>query len=357
MVQRAGRYTDLMATLRDVASMAGVSISMASRVLGDVPHVRVRADTRERIHAAARELDYRPNFAGRALKSARSNVIAMIVPDIANAVFTELMSGVEEGALERDYVVLLGRSEDMQPGGEMIRRLIGEGRVDGMLLQLDDEATREGVDLLLQQRAPLVFINSIEADHVGSVTLHDEEGARVATDHLMGLGHVRIALATGIPNTWTSARRERGFRDAITRAGLSVRESYIVRHGYTPGNGRTALRALMELPEPPTAIFIANVNAAVGALAEARLMGIRVPEELSLIAMHDSWVGEHTWPPLTTVKMPLRELGQRAVQSLHERMHGADPTDVVVGNPAPKVILRESTATPPGKASGDNVLR
>lgn len=333
-----------MATLSDVAALAGVSISAASRVLSDAPATRVRPETRERIHAAARELDYRPNFAGRALKLARSNVIALIVPDLTNAVFTELMQGVQESAFGRDYMVLLGRAEDIRPGGDMIGRLIGEGRVDGMLVQLGTDADRDSVESILNAKAPVIFINSIEPGHIGAVALDDDAGARVATQHLIERGHTRIALAGGTATTFTAQRRERGFRAAMADAGLPVPEQYVTSFGYLPADGRLALRSLVSLPEPPTALFVANVNAAIGALAEARALGVRIPEELSVVAMHDAWTAENTWPPLTTVKMPLRELGARAVESLYKRLKGGELDDVVVGDPAPELILRESTA-------------
>jgi LacI family transcriptional regulator len=353
-----------MATLSDVAALAGVSISAVSRVLSDSPATRVRPETRERIHAAARELDYRPNFAGRALKLARSNVIALIVPDLTNAVFTELMHGVQHSALAHDYMVLLGRAEDIQPGGsvpggdvpgggasgsdapggDIIARLIGEGRVDGMLVQLGADADREGVESVLRTQAPVIFINSIEPGHVGAVALDDEAGARLATEHLIGLGHTRIALAGG--TTFTAQRRERGFMAAMADAGLAVPAEFSTAFGYLPADGRRSLRALMTLKEPPTGLFVANVNAAIGALAEARALGVRIPEDLSVVAMHDAWTAENTWPPLTTVKMPLRELGARAVESLFKRMKGGEVEDIVVDAPPPVLIARESTAAP-----------
>lgn len=338
-----------MATLSDVAALAGVSISAVSRVLSDSPATRVRPETRERIHAAARELDYRPNFAGRALKLARSNVIALIVPDLTNAVFTELMHGVQESALAHDYMVLLGRAEDIQPGvdapaDDVIGRLIGEGRVDGMLVQLGADADRESVESVLKTGAPVIFINSIEPGHVGAVALDDDAGARLATEHLIELGHTRIALAGG--TTFTAQRRERGFMAAMADAGLAVPTEFSTAFGYLPADGRSALRALMALKEPPTGLFVANVNAAIGALAEARALGVRIPEDLSVVAMHDAWTAENTWPPLTTVKMPLRELGARAVESLFKRMKDGDVEDIIVDAPPPVLIARESTAAP-----------
>jgi len=335
-----------MATLSDVAALAGVSVSAVSRVLSEAPSTRVRPETRERIKKAAEQLEYRPNFAGRALKFARSNVIALIVPDLTNAVFTELMRGVEDAAIQRDYVVLLGRAEDMQPGGRAITKLIGEGRVDGMLVQLSERVAGQDLKRLIAAPAPVIFINSIQEGHVGSVNLQDEAGSKAAVDHLAGLGHTSIAMAGGTAATYSAARRERGFREAMAARGLEVSEDAVMRFGYTPEQGRQALRRLLELEQRPTALYVANVNAAIGVLAEARRLAVRIPEDLSVVAMHDVWTVENTWPPLTTVKMPLYELGQRAAGALFDRLGGAPSVDIVVDESAPELIVRESTAPP-----------
>ncbi|RFA10809.1 LacI family transcriptional regulator [Subtercola boreus] len=344
-----------MATLGDVAALAGVSISAVSRVLSNDASARVSATTRTRITEAAKALNYRPNFAGRALKFSRSNVIALIVPDLTNAVFAELMRGVEDGALERGYVVLLARAEDMQPGGEMIDRLLGEGRVDGVLLQVGDHVAPEALASMLRAANPTVLVNSVHPGFSGSVTLDDIAAGRLATEHLLTLGHTRIALINGLTTTHTAQQRAIGFREALAAASgagtapgpdAAADSGPITWHGYEPRAGRAALRELMDAAEPPTAVVVANINAAIGVLGEARVLGIRVPEELSVVAIHDAWTAENTWPPLTTVRMPLYELGRRGVDALYARLHGETIADTVVSDPPPELLVRESTAPP-----------
>lgn len=335
-----------MATLSDVARRAGVSISAVSRVLSDAPEARVSAETRARIKQAAADLSYRPNFAGRALKFSRTNVIALVVPDLTNAFVTDLMLGVEDEALERDYMVLLGRSEDLKPGGEMVSRLIGEGRVDGMLVQVPDHSSDAEVAELVQARYPIVFLNSIQADHAGGVVLDDERGARVATEHLLALGHRRIAMVGGLPQSYTASRRATGFGEAMAAAGLAVPPAAVTRLGYYPKEGREALRRLMAQDTPPTGLVVANINAAIGVLAEARTLGLAVPEDLSVVSVHDAWTAENTWPPLTTVKMPMYQLGRAAVSGLYGRLHGEEVRDHVVTDPAPQLVVRQSTRPP-----------
>ena len=333
-----------MATLGDVAARAGVSISAVSRVLSDAPSARVSEATRQRILDAAQELRYRPNFAGRALKSARTQVIGLVVPDLTNALFTELMHGAEDEAAAHKYTVLLGRADDVRPGGEVIARLIGEGRVDGMVVQVGDGVPPAGLVDLLDSGAPIVLINSAYPGRVASVALDDEGGARLATEHLLELGHRRVAFANGLPRSFTAKRRRVGYKAAMKTAGVPVPPGYETRLGYTERNGREALHRLMALDEPPTAIVVANVNAAIGMLAEARRMKIRVPKDLSVASVHDSWTAENTWPPLTAVKMQFYAMGRTAVSGVIRRIETGEVSDEVITDPPPELIVRESTA-------------
>jgi LacI family transcriptional regulator len=335
-----------VATLSDVAAKAGVSISAVSRVLSNAPSARVSDDTRRRIHEAADELDYRPNFTARALRASKTNVVALIVPDLTNPVFAELMRGVEDEAHRRGYMVLLARAEGMEGDEEPIARLIGEGRVDGALVQVGD--TMKSVDLqrLIDSELPIVFVNSVHPQSVGSVLLDDEEGGRLGARHLVDLGHRRIALLNGLPTSDSARRREIGFRRAMAEAGLEVREEYVTRFGYEPRNGGAGVAALAEKSERPTAVLVANINAAHGALLEARRLGMRVPEDLSIVAIHDSWTAENSWPPLTTVRMPLYELGRAGLSAICDRIANGEVSDFVVREPLPALIVRESTAAP-----------
>ena len=333
-----------MATLGDVAARAGVSISAVSRVLSNSPSARVSEATRIRIIDTARELQYRPNFAGRALKSARTQVIGLVVPDLTNALFTELMHGAEDEARDRDYTVLLGRSDDARLGGDVIERLIGEGRVDGMVFQVGDGVSPAGLADLLASSAPVVLINSASPGHVGSVALDDETGTRLATEHLIDLGHHDIALANGLPGSFTGQRRRVGYRKALADAGLRVARGREMRLGYTPDNGRAALRRLLTLDPRPSAVVVANVNAAIGLLAEARAAQVRVPDDLSVVCVHDSWTAENTWPPLSAVKMQFYAMGRTAVRLVIARIETGAMADEVITDPPPELIVRESTA-------------
>jgi LacI family transcriptional regulator len=332
-----------VSTLSDVAALAGVSVSAVSRVLSNAPSSRVSRSTRQRIEDAARELDYHPNFAARALKFSRTNAVALIVPDLTNAIFSELMRGVEEEAAELGYTVLLARAESMRPTSATIAKLVGEGRVDGVLVQVGDTMTSEDLTGVLDGKVPAVLINSRRDDHVGSVILPDEAGVGVAVAHLVELGHTSIGMVNGLPTTDSARRRGAGFAAAMAAAGLPITPGWVTWLGYDPQQGRAAMRVLGAIDSRPTAVVVSNVNAALGLLAEARALGIAVPTDLSIVAIHDAWTAENAWPPLTTVRMPLHELGRRSMAAIFDRIRTQATTDLVVTDPSPQLVLREST--------------
>ena len=333
-----------VATLSDVAKKAGVSISAVSRVLSNSPQARVTEETRARILAAASDLNYRPNYAARALKFSKTRVAALIIPDLTNAIFMELMLGVEDAAAEKDYMILLGRSEDLRPGGEVLERLVGQGRVDGVIIQPRDEVSEDHVSDLVESAIPSVVIHSRErSDSTSSVVLQDELAAKMATEYLISLGHKKIALINGAPTSATAKRRLLGYKSALKEANIRVPAEYVTRFGYEAKAGREAARFLLALKDRPTAIFVANLNAAFGVLHEIRALGYSVPDDFSVLGLHDAWTAEISWPPLTTIKMPLYQFGRMAFETLYRRMHTGEILHQVTMDPPPLLIKRDST--------------
>ena len=333
-------------TLSEVAARAGVSVSAVSKVLRGTASIRVSPETRQRILDAAQELHYRPNFAARALQAARTQVLGLVVPDLTNALFTELMHGVEDAAAAHGYTVLLGRLDTDRPQTEVISRLLGEGRVDGLVLQATDGVDPAALDKLLDPRAAVALINSTAPGRASSVTVDDVRGGRTATEHLLALGHTRIALAGGLPTSYTAQRRRQGHQEALRAAGLEPQPDHETAFGYTAAQGRAALRRLLELDPRPTAVVVANVNAAIGLLSEAHALGVDVPGELSIATVLDSWTAENTWPPLTAVRMQFYAMGERAVAAVVRRLADGTMTDETVLDPAPELVVRGSTAPP-----------
>jgi LacI family transcriptional regulator len=336
-----------MATLTEIAKRTGVSVSVVSRVLNGDPTVRAREETRERVLQAARELNYTANYAGRALRLARSRALALIVPSVSSPLFEDLLAGAEDAAESADYTVLIGHSHRITAGSDTLRRLAREGRVDGFVLQRSDDLSDQALENLVANDARIVLVTSRTPRRKGSVILDDVAGARLATEHLLSLGHSRIGLVNGVPSSDIARRREQGYSLALRQAGLKKRENLVRRWGYSPEAAAKAAESLAAEVPRPTALVVANVNGAIGALTALRRRGIAVPEELSVVAYHDEWVAEHTWPPLTAVKMPYYEVGAQAVRLLLSQLVGNPPQDIVVVDPPPQLILRESTAPPP----------
>jgi len=336
-----------VARLSDVAERAAVSTSVVSRVLRGDAALRVRDDTRARVLQAAEELGYTQNHAGRALRLRRSGVIAMLVPDVNNAIFAEMARGVEEGAGEADLLVLLGRSQWLEGRSGIAARLRQQGRIDGFVVQVRDEALPGAIEGMLPPGTPLVLVNTHLRSGPSSVAVDDEAAGAEATRLLVGIGHRAVGLVGGLPATSTARKREAGYRRALAEAGVRRREGWTTRLGYTPLSGREALRRLAEGVELPSALVVANLNAALGVLSAAADIGVAVPEQLSVVAIHDTWVGEHVTPALTTVRVPTYELGLEAARALWRAMGGGGREHLVVSVPAPIVVLRRSHAPGP----------
>jgi LacI family transcriptional regulator len=319
-----------------------------SRILNGDPTVRAREETRQRVLQAAKDLNYSPNYAGRALRLARSRALALIVPMVSSPLFADLLAGAEAAADAADYTLLIGRSDRVTLGGDTIRRLAREGRVEGFVLQRSDDLSDQALESLVANDARIVLVTSRTPGRRGSVIMDDVAGARVATEHLISLGHTRIALVGGISSSDFARRREQGYALALHEAGLKRKESLVRRLGTSPEQAADAVDSLLADGPRPTGIVVTNVNGAIGALTALRRHGVDVPGDMSVVAYHDVWVAEHTWPPITTVKMPYYEVGDQAVRSLIGQLGGKPSEDIVVRDPPPMLIVRSSTAPPAG---------
>lgn len=332
-----------MATLQDVADAAGVSRSVASRVLTGDEHARVSDETRERVRTAATSLQYVPSHRARALRFKRAGAVGLIVPDVTNAVFADMLGGVQDRAGEADMSVLLGQVDPPPSGRRHLRELVAAGRIDGVLLQrredMDDEALAEA----LGDDVPVVLINSRLPGRSGSAVLDDAEGARTATGHLIGLGHERIAHVAGVQHHDTALRRHQGYLEAMAEAGLTVRDEWVERAGWEAPAGEQAVGRLLEASRRPTGLVVSSVNAAVGAVSALGRAGVRVPADMSVVTLLDTWVSR-TWnPSLTSVQLPLHELGRAACGALLDHLSGSPLRDLVVTDPRPRLVVREST--------------
>lgn len=345
--QRRTRSTPLdtrRVTLADVAASAKVDRSVVSRVINDDPRLSISAETRARVLATIERLNYRPNMIARSLRTRRAQALGLLIPDFENPIYTSVIAGAESAAARRNLVLLIGSLEGAGGSAESYIRLLGEGRVDGMLLAGTDP-TGELVAQLDQAGLPWMLVVRRMKSARRYVILDDERGAGIGVEHLAQLGHRRIGHIAGEKGADTTARRRAGYLQAMRDAGLEVRSDAIERGDYTYAGGARAMRRLLGRAEPPTGILAANIASAIGAIAAAQAEGVLVPEQLSVVAIHDLTLAEYVRPALTTVRMPLRELGERAIELLLNSAADERVEEVVRGEM--QLIARDSTAPPP----------
>jgi DNA-binding LacI/PurR family transcriptional regulator len=331
------------ARLLDVARAAGVSKSTASRILNDSAQISVRPRTRERVLATARRLDYRPHAAARGLRRAQTGAIGLAIPSLAMPVYARIVRGAFRRALERDFVVLLAEDGVARETDDVFARLVSGGRIDGLVVA----SARPGHPLFRSVKRleiPHVFVNRAVRGSRRNVVMDDESASAAALDHLAELGHGRIGHLGGPRALDPARRRAVGFRRHARRLGLLSAPE--VEGAFTERGGAEAAVRLLEANPDLTALYVSTLAQAVGALHAVARLGLRVPEDLSVVAYDDMPLADYLTPPLTTIRMPLAELGAAAVDALVEQLLGAEPEDVVVAG-EPQVVVRGSTAPPP----------
>ena len=320
-----------------MAKEAGVDVSLVSRVLNNDERAACRPETRERILAVAARLHYRPHMAARGLKTARTMAFGMVVPDLSNVVYSAIAHGAESAAATAGYQLLVASGL----AGSRLREL--EGRIDGVLIGVATSETIGPEDF--GGSMPKVLVNRREDWGIPSVVVDDEAGAALATRHLIELGHTRLAHVSGPHVADTARRRLQGFISAARASGIEVGATAIVEGGYDEPSGFTATRSLLQLRPRPTGIFVANIRGAMGALAAIHSSGLRVPADVSIIGMHDVPLAAYLTPPLDTVRMPLEEMGRRAIDTLQFVIAGGEAEDSMVAD-LPELVLRSSTGPP-----------
>lgn len=335
-----------MATIKDVAADAGVAPSVVSRLLNGDATLRIRPETRARIHDAVAKLRYTPNVAARNLRAGRSGAIALALHDVVNPVYAEIVAGAQEATTKLDQALFLGDVDSLARGTGTLLRMIDGGALDGLVFQ---GASRPSDDVLayFATKVPTVMLQEDPRPQIAVVGLADEQAGRVATAHLVELGHTRIGCITTIRGTRPARDRLRGWRRGLRDAGIEPRRTDWLWGPWTdPASGARALERLLDRCPDLTGVVVCNVVEGLGALGAAADQGYRVPEDLSIVAIHDIPMAEFVRPALTTVRLPLSELGRTAVGLLSRGGREQD-TNVVVTDPAPTLMVRSSTGPAP----------
>lgn len=343
------------ATIRDVAKLAGTSLATVSRVLNDLDYP-VKAELRERVCWAAAQLDYVPNNVARSLRSESGRDIGLVIPNISNPFYLQAMVGVNDVLIKNTYCTLLCNTMRSVEQEWMYLRQLYERRVRGVILSSVDESgdtvkeyTRKGMQLVLLDQ-------KLADSDCTSINFDSRMGARMATEHLISLGHKKIAFATMPMTLWTRSEIYKGYQDALLAAGLPCREEliYCVQlEGHESEGDSIELEAGMQMAQrfladgcPATAILCINDMLAMGTIKTLMKNGLRVPEDISVFGFDDIPFASAFQPSLTTVHCPAVETGWLAATMLLNAINGGSEEMNVSMNLSPSLVLRDTVAPP-----------
>jgi LacI family transcriptional regulator len=331
-------------TIREIADLAGVSIATVSRVMN--ARDDVSPETRELVQRIVRERGYTANRTARGLSAGRTGLIGATVPLVHPAYFSFILSGAAEALYERDMRLVLCPTQHEHDREVTLLERMMHGTTDGGLLILPQESADE-LELLLEHGYRFVVVDPLLPlnERIPAVSAAHSAGADIAVKHLLSLGHRRIAAISG-PRGWIATEeRLRGYQAALAAAGILPEQELLIEANFEIEPGLRAARRLLDLHEPPTAIFAFNDNIAIGVLQAARERGVRVPEDLSVVGFDDVEAAEIVTPPLTTIRQPLAEMGRMAV-SLLERLIEGQRIEALHVELRTQLIVRGTTAPP-----------
>jgi LacI family repressor for deo operon, udp, cdd, tsx, nupC, and nupG len=342
----ARRSRPRKATMKDVATLAGVSLATVSRTLSAAAEVSPRLS--RRVEAAARSLDYAVNINARGLRGKSSGLVVVLLPDIANPFFSALLQGIEEQARSHDMAVLIGDTGvDRVIAETYWRRLVDGQRADGIIL-LNGFVPFPPEKLVVADYPTVVVSERIAGLDAPLVGIDNVAAAFDAVSYLARLGHRRVAHICGPSDNVLTAERLEGYQKAVEANDLERWPEAVQPGDFSIRAGRAATARLLAASPRPTAVFTANDEIAIGAVMEAKAQGLRVPEELSVVGFDDIEMGQICDPPLTTIYQPRREMGRKALETLARLVEAPEKPvgDTLLDY---KLVVRDSTA-PPGRS-------
>ena len=332
-------------SLHEVAKRAGVSTATVSRTINRPADVDPK--TAERVWKAIRELDYLPNIQARSLVSGRSRILGLIVSDITNPFFPELLKEFENLSIEHDYEILVSSTNYDAARMEICVRRMLQRKVEGVAI-MTSEMSKSFIDEFSRRNVPLVFLDvGVPKDRISNVRVDYRAGIAQAVEHLLSLGHRRIAFVSG-PQAVKSARiRRSAFLGALAKAGIGEAERLVEESDHTVEGGLLAMERLLGIARPPTAVLASNDVTAIGALRAIRRSGLHVPQDVSVVGFDDIQLAQYTDPPLTTVRFPRDEIARQAFHALLYHLESA-PGGASAPPPQAQIvktqlIVREST--------------
>lgn len=345
-------YENLIGTMRkvtiaDIAKRAGVSVSTVSRVLNGKVEGYMRPETYDRVVKAIEELGYKPNRLAQALRGAPTRIIGFVIPDRLNPYFQELTLALERIAYTSGYGVILCSSDNSLEKERTYLELLERQRVDGIIFSTVGSQKEEINRLISHGLAVVLADEEVEGVNAPVVVSDNYLGGRQATEHLLSLGHERIACITGPLNLVSSRDRLRGYRDALRRAGLEVDERLVVEsRDFSYDEGYKAAKKLLRRCLPFTAVVCANDLVALAMVRALGERGMAVPEDCSVVGFDNSYIAEITYPRLTTVAQPVKTIMRKVFSLLDEALRGEASPGVY--RLKTRLVVRDSTA-PPGR--------
>ena len=328
-----------MSNIQDVALKANVSIATVSRVVNKSDH-KVNPATRDKVLAAIQELDYRPNALAKGLLMKKTMTIGIIIPDISNPYYAEIVRGIQDVADRTGYAVMLHNTDRKQE--RIVRHiyLLREKSVDGVIFCGGIISGYETLSILKELKERVVVVGRHEVDFP-AVMVDNMGGATQAVQHLIDLGHRRIASISGPEGSSTATDRLTGYRNALAQNGLSFDEGLVRRGTWSPESGYLLARELLQREERPTAIFCANDQMAFGVIKAARELRLAVPKDLAVVGFDNVPTGSYFDPPLTTVEIPMYDIGAAAMKMLIDLLSGENFEKLRLFNT--KLLVKGST--------------
>lgn len=334
------------ATVHEVAAYAKVSAQTVSRVVNGVP--RVAARTRERVLAAVKALDYEPNTLARGLVTRRTRTLGVLVYDIANPYYGQMVRGMEDAAFSRGYDLIIGNSDADHRKDLSYLRVFRRRGVDGILATIADPS-RGGLQEWTRASCPVVFLDKFYgSEDCSYVTVNNRSAAFQAVDHLLQIGHRRIGIVTASVTASVSVKeRFAGYREALRARGVEYDPALTARsERQIEEGGFQAARKLLQAGRVPTALFCINDVIAIGAMRAIYDAGLEIPRDISVVGFDDVPIAALLRVPLTTVAQPIQRMGAAAVELLMERIEGAPPRPPRQVVLEAHLVVRRSTAPP-----------
>ncbi len=306
--------------IHEVAKMAGVSIATVSRAFNNSK--LIKGDTKSRILRIAEEIDYKPSPLARGLSTKMTDTIGVIIPDISGEFFTDIIHGIDEEAHRWNKFIIVASSHSQRNAVETLIDFMSSGRVDGVIM-MAPQIHKEVPEIIAKSKRPVVLINSLnDIDEAVSISIDNYQGTVANIEHLLEHGFKKIAIIKGPKDNCDAEERFLGYKDTLEKHGIELNPNWVVDGDFTVRSGYYGFMRLMTLADKPEAIFAANDMMALGVYEGAKVLKVKIPQDIAVTGFDDIYLSRLLTPRLTTVHAPIEELGSKAVRYLLKLIEG-----------------------------------